>query len=125
LSLIVQLCNDALQTHRAQAGNLMVPTHRTMALYEEISHSPPGIGGNTLDRQGSPFPSSHQMRNMQAQFNSNTPSRPITHCPLCQAADTQQYAQTSTREYLSCMDCRLIFIPPPQFLSADEEKSCY
>jgi hypothetical protein len=46
-------------------------------------------------------------------------------CPLCQSTNLQGHARTSTREYLSCMDCRLIFIPPQQFLSADDEKSCY
>jgi hypothetical protein len=62
---------------------------------------------------------------MQGQFRSNNPYRQGTQCPLCHAAGIQPYTQTSTREYVSCGVCRLIFVPARFHLSAADEKARY
>ena len=46
-------------------------------------------------------------------------------CPLCKAAETTEVHTDKYRQYLLCNACRLIFVPPNFFLSADHEKARY
>lgn len=47
-------------------------------------------------------------------------------CPLCRAAHVSQtYHQDKRRDYLYCRSCHLVFVPPVQFVSAEEEKAHY
>ena len=45
-------------------------------------------------------------------------------CPLCQASAAQPFYSDS-RDYLRCPTCSLVFVPPDQFLSAQEERAVY
>ncbi len=47
-------------------------------------------------------------------------------CPLCRAANVSQpYHEDKHRDYCYCRSCHLVFVPPAQFLSAEEEKAQY
>ena len=46
------------------------------------------------------------------------------NCPLCQASESTQFCQDE-REYLRCPTCNLVYVPPRQFLSPEEEKAVY
>lgn len=48
----------------------------------------------------------------------------IIHCPLC-SSSAKDYHQDKNRTYFQCLNCRLVFVPPGSFLSAQEEKSIY
>jgi len=47
------------------------------------------------------------------------------NCPLCKNTDCNDYFVDNRRNYFQCPKCCLIFIPPYQFLSADDEKAEY
>ena len=47
-------------------------------------------------------------------------------CPLCHAeAITKSYHRDRIRDYYCCRNCRLVFVPPHQYLSPQNEKSQY
>jgi hypothetical protein len=46
-------------------------------------------------------------------------------CPLCWSDDARSYFQDGRRDYFHCPVCSLVFVPPRQFLPADEEKKRY
>ncbi|MGS2722294.1 class I SAM-dependent methyltransferase [Porticoccus sp. GXU_MW_L64] len=46
-------------------------------------------------------------------------------CPLCSAADCQPYHQDKFHHYLCCNRCQLVFVPPNQHLSPEQEKAEY
>jgi len=46
-------------------------------------------------------------------------------CPLCHGTDTTPYHRDKVRDYLACASCDLVFVPPYQQLSADDEKAQY
>ena len=45
-------------------------------------------------------------------------------CPLCRSS-AKAYHQDRSRTYFRCSNCRLVFVGPEAFLSAEEEKSVY
>ncbi len=45
-------------------------------------------------------------------------------CPLCIATSVRLFFQ-DTRDYYRCGKCQLVFVPPEQFLSAEQEKEVY
>ncbi len=45
-------------------------------------------------------------------------------CPLCRLP-VQHYCEDKCREYLQCMSCGLVFVPPKYFLSKSDEKRQY
>jgi len=47
------------------------------------------------------------------------------HCTLCRTKDTEPFHKDNERDYYRCTECRLIFVDPEDFLSADEEKGRY
>ena len=55
---------------------------------------------------------------------------PVNHetfdlsCPLCQVSAASPFFQDH-RDYFRCPECALVFVPPQQFLSAEEEKAVY
>ncbi len=53
----------------------------------------------------------------------------VTHlsasCPLCASSQVAAYHQDSRREYEQCGQCKLVFVPPAQYLSAAAEKAEY
>jgi len=46
-------------------------------------------------------------------------------CPLCHASETVEFHQDQCRDYLKCSNCHLVFVPPQQFISKEEEKAQY
>ncbi len=46
-------------------------------------------------------------------------------CPLCKKAETSEFYQDKYRNYFRCQTCHLVFVPPEQFLSVEEEKAQY
>ena len=48
-----------------------------------------------------------------------------TTCPLCQSEDVHEFFQGKRRTYLQCHACKLVFVPPSQFLSIADEKKRY
>lgn len=51
---------------------------------------------------------------------------PESHaCPLCGHPDIVPYHRDKHRDYLSCRNCDLVFVPPAQHLSAADEKAHY
>ena len=46
-------------------------------------------------------------------------------CPLCYAADAAPFHEDARRTYLRCSACRLVFVPPWQFVSLQAEKAEY
>jgi len=46
-------------------------------------------------------------------------------CPLCIQDDVRIYFQDGRREFYRCTVCSLVFVPPRQFLPAEEEKKRY
>jgi 2-polyprenyl-3-methyl-5-hydroxy-6-metoxy-1,4-benzoquinol methylase len=46
-------------------------------------------------------------------------------CPLCAGTRIRPFHQDRRRDYLQCADCRLVFVPPAQRLSAEAEKAEY
>jgi hypothetical protein len=47
------------------------------------------------------------------------------NCPLCNSTETSEFHRDDVRDYLRCSACRLIFVPPAQFLAPKEEKKRY
>ncbi len=45
-------------------------------------------------------------------------------CPLCQTAEGSHFYQDS-RDYYRCPTCHLVFVPPQQFLTAQQERAEY
>ena len=49
-----------------------------------------------------------------------------THtCSLCGHTGISFYHYDTTRDYLNCQTCNLVFVPPAQHLSGTDEKACY
>ena len=46
-------------------------------------------------------------------------------CPLCRETAAKEFYQDRHRDYFMCGRCRLVFVPPEQWLSETEEKSAY
>lgn len=46
-------------------------------------------------------------------------------CPLCESDAFTPFFRDSRRDYLRCAQCALVYVPPPQYLSASEEKAEY
>ena len=47
-------------------------------------------------------------------------------CPLCHAEEIQKtYHRDRNRDYHLCPICHLVFVPPDQYLSSQEEKAQY
>jgi len=46
-------------------------------------------------------------------------------CPLCRSDEVRSYCRDRRRDYYRCPVCCLVFVPPWQFLSAEEEKKRY
>lgn len=46
-------------------------------------------------------------------------------CPLCHHTQIDAFYCDKRRDYLSCRDCNLVFVPEHQHLSAAEEKAIY
>ncbi len=46
-------------------------------------------------------------------------------CPLCNEQNHTLYAQDKKRDYRHCETCALVFVPPHQRLSPDQEKAEY
>lgn len=47
-------------------------------------------------------------------------------CPLCDDLSINKtYFQDTRRNFYSCETCHVVFVPPEQFLSAEEEKAAY
>jgi len=49
----------------------------------------------------------------------------VIRCSLCGEGRPDQFYQDRYRDYYRCVNCRLVFVPPSQFLSRDEEKARY
>jgi len=45
-------------------------------------------------------------------------------CPLCQHSEATPFFQEH-RDYFKCSECSLVFVPPQQYLSKNEEKAFY
>ena len=63
-----------------------------------------------------------EMSNDRIWVNQNLTDQP---CPLCHMTDIDHFARIRERDYLSCRTCQLIFVPPEQYVSTDEEKAQY
>ncbi len=50
---------------------------------------------------------------------------PNEFCPLCGTPDPASVAIPSPRPIRRCSRCRLLFVPPGEHLTPDEEKACY
>ena len=46
-------------------------------------------------------------------------------CPLCRAQGVSKFFAGKRRDYLHCPVCSLVFVPPSQFLTAEDEKQRY
>jgi hypothetical protein len=46
-------------------------------------------------------------------------------CPLCAHPEVSTFWHDKRRDFLQCQNCRLVFVPPEQHLSASEEKGEY
>jgi len=49
----------------------------------------------------------------------------VRKCPLCHSENTSLYAKGEFREYYSCSNCSLVFVPEEFFLTPDMEKEKY
>jgi hypothetical protein len=49
----------------------------------------------------------------------------MTPCPLCAARDAHPYHRDARRDYLQCLNCDLVFVPPWQRLAPVDEKAVY
>ncbi|MBT3260729.1 class I SAM-dependent methyltransferase [bacterium] len=49
----------------------------------------------------------------------------IPVCPLCNNKKNNLFYQDKNRDYWKCAVCQLLFVPPDQFLSLEEEKARY
>lgn len=47
------------------------------------------------------------------------------NCPLCRVEDVTNLYQDKHRNYLRCHSCNIVFVPPNQFLSSEDEKARY
>jgi len=53
-------------------------------------------------------------------------TNPISGCPLCAGHDTAApFARDTTREYLRCAQCNLVFVPPQFHPATDVERQRY
>lgn len=50
---------------------------------------------------------------------------PHPSCILCKSPDTDFYYEDNIRSYYQCPKCNLVFVPPYQYLSPEEEKKRY
>jgi len=48
-----------------------------------------------------------------------------TPCPLCEAPDTEPFHRSRTRRFLQCARCRLVLVPPDEWVDRDAEKARY
>lgn len=49
----------------------------------------------------------------------------VIRCPLCGEEGPDRFHQDRYRDYYRCVNCRLVFVPPSQFLSREQEKARY
>lgn len=49
----------------------------------------------------------------------------LPSCPLCETASVVEYCSDTKRDYYQCNQCWLVFVPPWQHLSREEEKAVY
>ncbi len=49
----------------------------------------------------------------------------ITHCPLCDSPQSNEFACDKRREYLRCCRCALVWVPPEYYLDRAAERSEY
>jgi SAM-dependent methyltransferase len=47
------------------------------------------------------------------------------NCPLCKTAETEAFLNDKVRGYFKCRECGLVFVPPEQYLSPEQEKAEY
>ncbi|MDJ0878090.1 MAG: class I SAM-dependent methyltransferase [Halieaceae bacterium] len=47
------------------------------------------------------------------------------HCPLCGASGAEFFHRDGQREYLRCVDCQLVYVPPRYFLDLESERAEY
>jgi SAM-dependent methyltransferase len=47
------------------------------------------------------------------------------NCPLCRAYDIAHFHRDNRRDYYRCETCQLVFVPPDQRLSLQQEKAIY
>lgn len=47
------------------------------------------------------------------------------NCPLCRSESSLVYSRDDRRDYFQCAVCRMVFVPPGQFLSPEAEKKRY
>jgi hypothetical protein len=46
-------------------------------------------------------------------------------CPLCGSVDSKSYHTDTSRDYLHCPQCQLVFVPPCHWLAPAAEKAIY
>jgi SAM-dependent methyltransferase len=46
-------------------------------------------------------------------------------CPLCAYPSCQPYWKDKQRSYVHCAQCQLVFVPPSEYLSAEQERAEY
>ena len=49
----------------------------------------------------------------------------VLNCPLCEAENVHFFVHDKKRDFFRCNQCSLIFVPPLQFISSEEEKAIY
>jgi len=47
------------------------------------------------------------------------------NCPLCSGDDINPFYEDDNRIYLSCLNCKLVFVPKCYWLSTEDEKATY
>lgn len=52
-------------------------------------------------------------------------SASVLPCPLCGHAESSAYLRDRRRSYLHCARCKLVFVPPAEFVSEEAEKAEY
>ena len=49
----------------------------------------------------------------------------VPRCPLCRGDHIDPYYEDKDRTYLNCLNCKLVFVPPCYWLTAEDEKAIY
>ncbi len=52
-------------------------------------------------------------------------STKLLNCPLCHGGSVDGYHSDALRDYYQCNQCQLVFVPPWQHLSQEQEKAHY
>ena len=48
----------------------------------------------------------------------------MPYCPLCKSSESMPFYQDK-RDFFRCSDCFLVFVPPHQYLTSEDEKAVY